>query len=388
MFNIVWWVMIKSHYANVIPLQMSVIPLGLGFYTLRTIGYLIDVYCYRQNRPYSFIDYFLYVGFFAHLQAGPVTSWKWFAAAIDAIKHRTLKSDWTVGYYLFAMGLFRKLLADLIAVGVDPALDNVDGLGFVDSWLLLVSYSLQIYFDFSGYTDMAIGSGMLVGIRLPPNFDAPYSKRNPVEFWNAWHITFSHWLRDFIFMPLGRILFSIRQLKRTPLVIAGICYLTTFCVCGLWHGFEVTYLFWGIYHGVGLIAFKIYDGLSRKHFSLSYHSFMRNSPSGQRLAVTSTFVFVSFGWVFFRSSSMNQAIAWIRGLAGQNGFSIEDANSYLIQILIAILVMRLFYYRTNWQPETLQYWQKLVLNSALWVILFYYFVSDSIKAAPFIYNIF
>jgi alginate O-acetyltransferase complex protein AlgI len=281
LMDVGWWFLLKLQWlSGLTSFLETIVSIGLGFYVLRAIGYLIDIYHQRVPPASNLQTFTLYLAFFSHIPSGPITSWKWFSDHLNYRLRSRNPSEWWTGFFLFSMGILKKAIADTIGTQVDPLINAEGSLGFTASWLILMGYSMQIYLDFSGYTDMALGIGRLIGIQLPPNFDKPYLKRNLIEFWNAWHITLSHWLRDYIFTPLGRVFFSIGPLRRSPLAIASLCYIITFAVCGIWHGLEATFLLWGIYHGVGLSCCKFYGELTRKHFSLAYFNFMFKTRIG------------------------------------------------------------------------------------------------------------
>ena len=391
LFNVGWWSILKSSpavLADVFPRVDMVLAVGLGFYTLRAISYLMDVYYSRIPALPGFLTFSLYIALFAHLPAGPITPWKWFAGQWAKTDESTDKTNWPAGFYLFCIGLLKKTLADRINLYAAPAIDSGGDLGFTLSWLLLFAYSAQIYFDFSGYTDMALGIGKLIGMELPSNFDRPYRKRNLIEFWNAWHITLSHWLRDVVFSPLGRLLFSVGMLRQSPNLVATICYLTTFLVCGAWHGLQSTFLLWGLYHGIGLSCCKVYGEIARKNFSSSYYHFMFQSRMGRYIAVSTTFLFVSVGWVLFRSQTLGEATNWFRGLCWLSSGVPLWPDPKLAFVLVGTLISCTIVNRFKWDVDHLYYWQKIVLSSGFWFILFYLFISDGPKDVPFIYNLF
>lgn len=384
-----WWVVFKIQLlARIDPFMESMVSIGLGFYVLRAIGYYLDLYHRRMPPASSFLNYFLYLAFFAHLPSGPITSWKWFSTHLNRHLETRGIPQWKAGFYLFSIGMLKKAIADTIGSQIDPIIDAADGSSFTASWVTLFAYAIQIYCDFAGYTDMALGIGKMSGIELPPNFDRPYLKRNPIEFWNAWHITLSHWLRDYVFTPAGRSLFSIRSLRRSPLVIATISYLVTFAICGIWHGLERTFLVWGLYHGVGLSCCKAYGEIARRYFPRGYHVFMFNTWMGYAAATGATFVFVSVGWVFFRSHTLSHSLIWLKSLAGYNSAANSQISSDLMIGLSGLVIITALIGRLDWHVEKLAYWQKVVLTANFMVVLFYYFISEHVGMTPFIYNVF
>ena len=389
LFNVAWWILLKIQLlSNFGPFSEMVVSIGLGFYVLRAIGYLVDVNHRRLPAASNILIFFLYLAFFAHIPAGPITSWKWFSDHLENRLQSTELPYWQAGFYLFSMGMLKKAIADTLGSQIDPAIDGEGVLGFVTSWVMLLGYTAQVYLDFTGYTDMALGIGRMIGIQLPPNFDKPYLKRNLIEFWNAWHITLSHWLRDYIFTPLGRLFFSINMLRRSPLLIASLCYLVTFTVCGIWHGLESTFLLWGIYHGLGLSCCKIYGEVARKSFPPAYFNFMFKTRSGYGIAMGANFLFVAVGWVFFRSRSVPQSIEWLKGLLGYYTSAGLYDHPNLVIGLIVLVVAGGVINRFQWHIENLAYWQKITLTANFMIVLFYYYISKNVGMTPFIYNVF
>lgn len=387
--NVGWWFFLKENLSAGLGLfTETVVSVGLGFYVLRAVGYAVDVYHRRMPAASGLPVYFLYLAFFAHMPSGPITSWKWFSSHLTRYMETKEAPAWRAGFYLFSIGLLKKAIADTIGGQIDPIIDGGNLLGFAAGWIVLMGYTAQIYLDFAGYTDMALGIGRLIGIQLPPNFASPYLKRNPIEFWNAWHITLSHWLRDYIFTPLGRLFFSITALKRSPLMIAVLCYLITFTICGIWHGIQGTFFLWGFYHGIGLSCCKLYGELTRKRFSRAYYAFMFNTRTGYILAMSATFLFVSVGWVFFRSHSISQSAEWLKGLLGYYGREGSTVDPNLMLGLGVLLIAAGLISRFPWQAEKLAYWQRIVLTANFMVVLFYYYISENVGMSPFIYNVF
>ncbi len=387
LFNVAWWLVIKENLAIDMGLATgTIVSVGLGFYVLRAIGYLIEIYQKSASGSPGILHYILYLTFFAHVPSGPITSWKSFTTAMSQRLCGADRICWKPGFYLFSLGIFKKTAADLLGRSIDPSLNSNMFMGTIDSWAVLLIYSAQIYLDFSGYTDMALGAAKMMGIQLPINFSRPYAKRNLIEFWNAWHITLSQWLRDYIFTPIGRELFKVRVLRRSPLIIASICYLVTFTICGIWHGLEVTFLFWGLYHGVGLTCCKIYGEIARKYFGPRYFQLMFNLPIGNRLAVSFTFFYVVVGWVFFRSQTVAQSINWLNGLGGFNTLAPSSIDLNLIGVLGGIIIVGWIIAKFRWNVEQLKYWQRIILTSNLLIVLFYYYVTGNTGMAPFIYN--
>jgi alginate O-acetyltransferase complex protein AlgI len=375
-----------------LPLWLPVVSIGLSFYIIRAIGYLIDVYKDASKTESQFTTFALYISFFGHLPAGPITPWKVFKQQVEA-RQLTRPDQWYNGIFLFSKGLLKKTSANFIGWWINPVIDVIPSISTADSWMVLFGYSVQIYLDFSGYTDMARGVGKLVGIDLPENFIRPYSKRNLIDFWNTWHITLSHWLRDYLFVPLGRALFKWPVLRRVPLGIASICYLITFTICGVWHGLTPTFLVWGVYHGIGLSGCKIYGNVARRRFSETYFHVMFNTLFGRLIATGGTFLFVSIGWVFFRSETMAQALDWLSVLLGSNGVKTFETHMDLAWVLLGSVILTWVLNRLDGPIEQLKIWQQVALFLTLVILILYYIgtlfyssMSGDLSSSPFIYR--
>ena len=276
-----------------------VLPIGISFFTFQKLSYIIDVYRGKIRALENALDFALYIAMFPQLIAGPIVR---FNQIKNQLKQRRESwNDFFNGTVRFCWGLAKKVIianccgqiADVI-FGLDPQL-----LDTKTAWLGAFAYTLQIYFDFSAYSDMAIGLGMLFGFSFPENFNRPYSAVCITDFWHRWHITLSRWFRDYLYIPLGG---NRRGTPRTCLNTALVSLL-----CGLWHGANWTFLIWGIYHGLFLIIERvtgIRDLPPEKHTSM------------RRLA---TLIIVVVGWVIFRAESLSQAIQYLNAM-----FSFSD----------------------------------------------------------------
>ncbi len=295
-----------------------ILPAGISFYTFQTISYIVDVYRRHGRAQRDYFAYLAFVTFFPHLVAGPLTRHdqlipQLLAVARDGIhRHRRFAA----GIYLFSVGLAKKvLLADRIADFSDPLIARVGDLGAVEAWMALLGYALQIYFDFSGYSDMAVGLGRLFGIELPQNFDSPYQSHSPQDFWRRWHISLSRWLRDYLYVSLGG--------NRCEPTRARLNLIVTMFLGGLWHGASWTFAVWGLYHG-GLLA---------------VHA--ATAPRWGRLPVSVqralTFLLVTLGWVLFRAPDFGTAMEWYAALLGVRGLgSIVVSHAFVILILLGL----------------------------------------------------
>jgi alginate O-acetyltransferase complex protein AlgI len=265
-----------------------VLPLGISFYTFETISYIVDVYRGHTRAVRDPLEYALYILFFPHLVAGPIVRPHHFLPQLRR-RHRLSADRLQLGLQLFLIGLFKKaVLADNLVAVVDPFYAGPGAYGSAATWLAVLAYSAQIYLDFSGYSDMAVGLAHTLGYRLPANFDMPYLSASISEFWRRWHVSLSSWLRDYLFVPLGGSRGGRRQTCRNLFV--------TMLLGGLWHGASWTFVAWGAYHGALLVGHKL---LPRRGW--------RQSALFRPLAVAATFVAVSVGWVFFRAQTFGDA---------------------------------------------------------------------------------
>lgn len=280
-----------------------VLPLGISFFTFTQIAFLVDVHR-GVAREYKLIHYLLFVTYFPHLIAGPVLHHRQMMPQFDrAATYRPNVRNVNIGLTVFTIGLFKKvILADQFALYANPVFDAVasGGVpGFVEAWVGAMAYTLQIYFDFSGYSDMAIGLSLLFNVSLPLNFDSPYQATCIIDFWRRWHMTLSAFLRDYLYVPLGG--------NRHGSVRRYANLFITMLLGGLWHGANWTFVLWGGLHGVFLMVNHGWRAFSRR---LGLPGF----PGGKLLARALTFVAVVFAWVPFRATSLDAAIRMANGM--------------------------------------------------------------------------
>lgn len=279
------------------PLLRLVLPVGISFYTFNSISYTIDIYRGKLAPTRSFLEFSAFVAMFPHLVAGPIIRYADMAQQFENLQARPKPAYWVVGIWMFGVGMVKKVLvADVVARGlVDPLWSQAAALDAAEAWLAALGYTVQIYFDFSGYSDMAVGLALLLGFRFPQNFDSPYRAANIADFWRRWHMSLSFWLRDYLYIPLGG--------SRGTTLLAGRNLLLTMFLGGLWHGAAWTFVIWGLYHG-GLLA--AYGWLQRRGLV----------PRSRLLATVATFLAVVVGWVIFRAQSMGDALAMLGAMAG------------------------------------------------------------------------
>jgi alginate O-acetyltransferase complex protein AlgI len=285
------------------------LPAGISFYTFQTLSYIIDVYRGECEAERNFFRFAGFVSFFPHLVAGPLTRHNQLIPALKNIADKGIKSNWSGGLFLFSLGMCKKILiADRVGDLIDPLLTNIPSMGFITSWATLLGYAIQIYFDFSGYSDMAIGLGRLFGIELPENFRRPYKALNPSDFWTKWHITLSRWLRDYLYISLGG--------NRLGEPRRNFNLMMTMFLGGLWHGASWTFAIWGIYHGLLLVL---------------YHQAQKYWDSWSLIFKRSlTFFLVCLGWVFFRALTFTDAMSCFNGLLGFRGIGAFTVTEGLI----------------------------------------------------------
>ena len=293
--------------------EVIVLPLGISFFTFTQIAFLVDTY--RWGLPgYPFLRYALFVSYFPHLIAGPILHHRQFLPQLEERERMAFSySHLAVGLTIFSIGLFKKIvLADGMSAYADPvffAAYRGFQITFMEAWVGALAYTLQLYFDFSGYSDMAIGLSWLFGLRLPENFASPYKATSIIEFWRRWHITLSRFLRDYLYIPLGG--------NREGAGRTYINLLVTAVLGGLWHGAGWTFVLWGGIHGIYLVVNHAWRRLRGPNArpGLTYRA------AWKWLAWTLTFGAVVAGWVVFRSATVKSAWTMIRGMLGMNGFS-------------------------------------------------------------------
>jgi alginate O-acetyltransferase complex protein AlgI len=283
------------------------LPLGISFFTFTQIAYLADVQT-GYAREKSFSKYLLFITYFPHLIAGPILHHKEMMAQFDLLpKSRLSYKRLAVGGSIFVIGLFKKVvIADTFALIAEPIFSaaNQSPVGMADSWTAAAAYALQIYFDFSGYCDMAIGISTMLNIRLPFNFDSPYKASSIIEFWRRWHITLSRFLRDYLYIPLG----GNRKGKARELINL----LLTMLLGGLWHGAGWTFVMWGGLHGMFLVVNHAW----RKFMASFFDGKQGNHFLYKLTCLVLTQLCVVIAWVFFRADSIHSAVRMLKAMFG------------------------------------------------------------------------
>jgi D-alanyl-lipoteichoic acid acyltransferase DltB (MBOAT superfamily) len=303
-------------------LDPIVLPLGISFFTFTQIAFLVDAYR-GEVKEANFIHYGLFVTYFPHLIAGPVLHHKEMMPQFgQPATYQVRWENFSVGLTMFAIGLIKKVvLADGVAPFATPVFDAAArgaNLTFFEAWGGALAYTFQLYFDFSGYSDMAIGLSRLFGVRLPLNFDSPYKAVNIIEFWRRWHITLSRFLRDYLYFALGG------NRKGGARRYANL--LATMILGGLWHGAGWTFVAWGTLHGTFLVINHAWHGLRR---ALGYPA-GGASRVGRFVSMTITFLVVVVAWVFFRASDLNAALNMVGAMIGSNGVALPGGLQELL----------------------------------------------------------
>lgn len=307
-------------------LERVILPLAISFFTFQQVAYLVDVW--RGGSPkYSFVEYCFFVAFFPQLIAGPIVHHQEMLPQVARERWKPVRMlNLQVGITIFILGLFKKMvLADGCAEYASPIFNaTADGLVFstVDTWVGVVAYSLQLYFDFSGYSDMAIGLARCFGIVLPLNFDAPYRATNIIAFWRRWHITLSRFLRDYVYIPLGGSRRGV-TLRYSNLMI-------TMLLGGLWHGAGWNFVIWGGLHGLYLVINHLFNGLRWFQFAAGTVAARLAALGGWAIMMLAVMV----GWVFFRAVDFDSAWAMVRTMFGF-GAPMSEGFPPAINVLLA-----------------------------------------------------
>ena len=278
------------------PVLDVVLPIGISFYTFEAISYTVDVYWRRTQAERNPIHFLLFITFFPRMVAGPIIRAKNFLPQLTRRKRfRWARFDLGLQYVL--MGLFKKMaIADRMACLADPVFHAPAKYSTPGIWVALLAYSLQVYCDFSGYSDIAIGTAHMLGFKLPENFNMPYLAKNIAEFWRRWHISLSTWLRDYVFISMGG---SRGTARRTVFTL-----MMTFALCGLWHGAKWIFVVWGLMQGVMMVSQRAFSGFCKLRPGLE--AWMKNG-FGTALRMVVTFFAVMLGWVVFRSPDFGTA---------------------------------------------------------------------------------
>ncbi|MBA4321954.1 MAG: MBOAT family protein [Odoribacter sp.] len=274
-----------------------ILPVGISFFTFQSLSYTIDVYRRKMEPVRNIIDFGFYVSFFPHLVAGPIVRASVFMPQVYQEFHLT-KREFSHALFMISKGLIKKIIiSDFIAVNfVDRVFDAPALYSGFENLMAIYGYGLQIYCDFSGYTDIAIGTALIIGFRLPVNFNSPYKATSIADFWKRWHISLSQWLKDYLYISLGG--------NRKGKIRTCFNLMLTMVLGGLWHGASLRFVIWGALHGIGLVAGRIWDSIFGERSA--------RGRIGRIVAIFITFQFVSFCWIFFRADNMENVFTMLR----------------------------------------------------------------------------
>jgi len=350
-------------------------PIGISFFIFQSIAYVVDVYRKDAEPAQNYFEYLAFIAFFPTIVAGPILRARQLLPQLRG--HLTLDAE-TGGQALFliAIGLIKKIaIADYLGANfVDRVFDFPERFSALEVLAATYGYALQIYADFSGYSDIAIGSALLLGFTLPANFNAPYTAKDLPEFWRRWHISLSTWLRDYVFFG-----FAGRRARNTKLLYCGL--VLTMLAGGLWHGASANFVLWGALHGVGLVIVRLLANL-RKRFNIT----PKDSLLSRALSVLVTFHFVCFAWIFFRAENFAQARAVLQQIAT---FTTDTSNLALpVALLIAFGVLvhcipeRMFETAKNGFVRL----PAMAQASALFALAFGLYLVASSDLVPFVYS--
>lgn len=369
---------INSAFDTTFVLKNILLPLGISFYTFQQIAYLIGVRNGEDKVP-GFIDYSMFITFFPQLVAGPIVFFKDVIKQYQDDKNRFFNIDnFSQGLFIFIIGMFKKaVLADTLFIFVSNTVYDTNMLSFGASWLGLLAYTFQLYFDFSGYSDMAIGLGKMMNINLPVNFYSPYKSRSVAEFWRRWHITLGRALTVLIYFPLGG---SRKGLARTCMNLFMV-----FFVCGIWHGASWKFIVWGCVHGLAMV------------FERLFRTQLDKIPDKVRFI--GTFVFITITMVFPCVASMEQAVGMFKAMFGFKGFTFEGISHLafntslaypdILQIIFVIGLLLISAYITLVYPKNsvdlYNEFKPKVKTAVILSVLFVISVVHFSKVGAFIY---
>lgn len=346
-----------------LPTIRFILPVGISFYTFAGISYAVDMYRGQYPPARSMLHYLAWVTLFPYILAGPIIRYGHVGAQLESVPRRLSWALLASGLFFLVLGLAKKMLvADVMAPYVNELFAHPGRLGLWSAWAAALGYTLQLYFDFSGYSDMAVGVALLIGLRFPQNFDSPYKAVNPSDFWRRWHMSLSAWLRDYLFIPLGgsrgSTLLTVRNL------------LITFVLAGLWHGAAWTFVVWGLLWGV----FQSVHVVAKKYGL---------TPGWTWLNRLLTFAAAVLAWVFFRATSVRAALKILASMVGLRGVSGEETLG-VAPLFAAFIVGGLLW--VNLLPNT---WQITPRPRLRYAVLLGVLLAASLlalsKRSPFLY---
>ncbi len=360
---------------NHLDVNKIILPVGISFYTFQTISYSVDIYRGHVKPVKNILDFGFYVSFFPQLVAGPIVRASEFVPQLYK-DFNLSRAEFGMAIFMILNGLLKKMwVSDYIAVNfIDRVFSNPQMYGGVENLLALYGYSIQVYLDFSGYTDIAIGVALLLGFRLPQNFNSPYKATSTGDFWKRWHMSLSSWLKDYLYIPLGG---SRKGKFRT-----NINLMITMLLGGLWHGASWKFVIWGGLNGIGLVVYKFWRKISPFRDDNRWWT--------KFFAIFLTFNFITFTRIWFRADNTKKANALMYQIV--HAFDINHIGK-IITSYYPILLLMLFAYIVHWLPTKVKNWYKrLFIDSPHWakvlaaiVVVFLIYQTRTAKVQPFIY---
>ena len=352
-----------------VPVLNLILPIGISFYTFQSMSYVIDVYRKTSDAHTNLLSFAGYVTLFPHQISGPLVRHNKIIPQLESSKTYVFQSDnfWK-GCSFFIFGLSKKILiADLLSVIVAPLVTNMALSSNLEALLAMIGYTMQLYFDFSGYSDMAVGLGLMMNIQFPQNFNSPYKSRSITEFWQRWHISLSTWLRDYLYISLGGNREGKLKTYRNLLL--------TMTIGGLWHGASWTFVVWGFFHGIILSI--------EKFFKNRRWNFLQSSTVQWIL----TFALINIGWIFFRSPDFSTCFLWLRKIFLLNTHLTWDIVSlperykdrFFIALGVAIVIA--FFSKNTWDIK----FKPSVTNALILGFLFALCLMYMGDESPFLY---
>ncbi|MDB5258064.1 MAG: putative rane protein involved in D-alanine export [Chitinophagaceae bacterium] len=351
-----------------------ILPIGISFYTFETITYVVDVYR-RVHKPLNnFWDYQLYIILFPKLIAGPIVRYHEIADQISDRSKNDTADERLMGFFRFAIGLAKKvIIANQMGMQADAIFaSNYADLSSYMAWIGILAYTFQIYFDFAGYSDMAIGIARMIGFKFPENFNNPYIAQSVTEFWRRWHITLGNWMRNYLYIPLGGNRVNEKWRLYFNLWIV-------FLASGFWHGASWNFIIWGAYHGLFLVL--------ERSFLLNVYT-----KIGKLGSTLFTFFVITIGWVFFRIETFSGAIHYLKRMFSFYGSSASLDTEFYTFFILAVFFSFFTYFKKGKDIHDLIYWSKYTTKMQVFMTLlclFLFGLSVSFIAAvgfnPFIY---
>jgi len=366
---------INSIFRTDIEFLHLALPLAISFFTLQQVAFLVDSYQGIAKKS-KFLDYILFVTFFPQLIAGPIVHHKSIIPQFESKRNKFMDyKNIYVGLFIFSLGLFKKVfIADTFAIWANNGFDVLPHLTMIQSWMTSLSYSLELYFDFSGYTDMAIGIALLFNIKIPINFNSPFKSKNVIEFWTKWHITLSNFINAYVYTPI------LRSFKKFTFINALITSFITMLIIGLWHGASWMFVFYGALHGAGIVINHLW-----KRHGFKLHKI---------IAIFLTFNFINITFIFFRAHDMSDAFKVLGGmfnfsqLGNLNDIFLlyphsEKLDQYIFIVMFFISFIAIFIFRNS--MELSKNLKPTIYNTSLIVLFFVVSILHLNRVSEFIY---